>query len=185
MDVLLWSNPQHYDPDICQLDIRQLPLVQAFLSTLDAETRCRRFGVPVSDAVLDLHAISALDNAALMLGIFSEQRLRGMLELYRRGGSDVMELLMVVERGSRRRGMGSRLLNASMLHALNMDARSVDLIYASDNWPMRRLVQRAGARIDLAFGTFRARIDLAQRPTIARHLGTPIADDLPAIRRAT
>ncbi|MCK1724654.1 MULTISPECIES: GNAT family N-acetyltransferase [unclassified Bradyrhizobium] len=178
----LWFNPHHSDPDIRQLDIGQLPSVQAFLSRLDAETRCRRFGAPLSDAALDLHAITALENAELMLGIFSEQRLRGMLELYRQGGSRVMELLIVVEGASRRRGMGRHLLNASMLQALDMDARSVDLIYTSDNWPMRRLAQRAGARIDLAFGTFRARIDLAQKPIITRHLRIPIADDLPEIK---
>ncbi|TYO62707.1 GNAT family N-acetyltransferase [Bradyrhizobium hipponense] len=180
-DVPLWFGPQPSDPDIHQLDIGQLPSVQAFLSRLDAETRCRRFGAPLSDAALDLQAITALENAELMLGIFSEQGLRGMLELYRKGGSSVMELLIVVEGASRRRGMGRRLLNASMRQALDMDARSVDLIYTSDNWPMRRLAQRAGARIDLAFGTFRARIDLAQKPIITRHLRIPIADDLPEI----
>lgn len=183
MDVPLWSNPRHFDPDIRQLDIGQLPSVQAFLSGLDPETRSRRFGAPVSDAVLDLQAISALDNAALMLGIFSERRLRGMLELYRLGGSDVMELLIVVERASRRRGMGRRLLHVSMLRALGMQARSLDLTYTSDNWPMRSFAQNAGATIDLAFGAFRARIELAQRPAITRHLRIPIADDLPALER--
>lgn len=152
-----------------------------FLSRLDTESRCRRFGAPLSDAALDLQAITALENAELMLGIFSEQRLRGLLELYRQGGSGVMELLIVVEGASRRRGMGRRLLNASMLQALDMDARSVDLVYTSDNWPMRRLAQRAGARIDLSFGAFRARIDLVQRPIITRHLRIPIADDLPGV----
>ncbi len=171
------SSPQQPDLDIRQLDIGQLPSVQAFLSGLDAETRCRRFGAPLSDTALDLQAIAALENAELMLGIFSEQRLRGLLELYRHGSSSVMELLIVVEGASRRRGLGRRLLNASMLRALDMDVPCVDLIYASDNWPMRRLAQSAGARIDLSFGTFRARINLAQRPIITRHLRTPVADD--------
>jgi hypothetical protein len=177
-EVPAWSNPQYFDPQIRHLDIGQLPSIQAFLSGLDPETRCRRFGLLVSDAALDQHAVSALDNAALMLGIFSEQRLRGLLELYGRRGSSVMDLLLVVERASRRCGLGWRLIDASMRQATQMEARSVDLIYASDNWPMRRIAQKAGGTIDLVFGTFRARIDLASRRTFTRHLRIPVADDL-------
>ena len=184
-EVPAWPSPQHFDPEIRHLDIGQLPSIQAFLSGLDPETRCRRFGPLVSDAALDQHAVSALDNAALVLGIFSEQRLRGILELYGRSGSSVMELLLVVERASRRRGMGWRLIDASMRQATQMEARSVDLIYASDNWPMRRIAQKAGGSIDLVFGTFRARIDLASQRTITRHLRTPFADDLQGTESST
>lgn len=180
-DVPLWSNPQGPDLDIRQLDIGQLPSVRKFLSGLDTESRCRRFGAPLSNAELELLAITALETAELMLGIFTEQRLRGILELYRQGSSCGMELLIVVERASRRRGMAQRLLNASMVQAFGLDARSVDLIYTSDNWPMRRLAQRAGARIDLAFGTFRARIDLARKPIIPRHLTIPTVDELQGV----
>lgn len=180
-DVPLWSNPQRPDLDIRQLDIGQLPSLRTFLFGLDAETRCCRFGAPLSDAQLELLAITALENAELLLGIFSEQRLRGILELYRQDSSRVMELLIVVERASRRRGMGRRLLNASMVQASGLDARSVDLIYMGDNWPMRRLAQRAGARIDLAFGTFRARINLDWNPIIPRHLTIPTVDELPGL----
>jgi GNAT superfamily N-acetyltransferase len=177
-EVPAWSSPQHFDAEIRHLDIGQLPSIQAFLSGLDQETRCRRFGPLISNAALDQYAVNALDNAALMLGIFSEQRLRGLLELYGRTGSSVVELLLVVERASRRCGLGWRLIDASMRHATQMGARCVDLIYASDNWPMRRIAQKAGGTIDLVFGTFRARIDLASRPTITNHLGLPVADVL-------
>jgi GNAT superfamily N-acetyltransferase len=177
-EVPAWSSPQHFDPEIRHLDIGQLPSIQAFLSGLDQETRCRRFGPLISNAALDQYAVSALDNAALMLGIFSEQRLRGLLELYGRTGSSVVELLLVVERTSRRCGLGWRLIDASMRYATQMGARCVDLIYASDNWPMRRIAQKAGGTIDLVFGTFRARIDLASRPTITNHLGLPVTDVL-------
>jgi hypothetical protein len=177
-EVPACSRPQHFDPEIRHLDIGQLPSIQAFLSGLDPETRCRRFGPLISNAALDQYAVSALDNAALMLGIFSEQRLRGLLELYERSGPGVMELLLVVERASRCCGLGWRLIDASMRQATQMGTRCVDLIYPSDNWPMRRIAQKAGGTIDLVFGTFRARIDLASRPAITSHLGLPVTDVL-------
>jgi hypothetical protein len=184
-EVPAWSSPQHFDPEIRHLDVGQLPSIQAFFSGLDPETRCRRFGPLISNAALDQYAVSALDNAALMLGIFSEQRLRGLLELYGGSGSSVMDLLLVVERASRRCGLGWRLINASLRQATQMGARSVDLIYASDNWPMRKIAQKAGGTIDLVFGTFRARIDLASRPTITSHLALPVTDVLQATESNT
>lgn len=147
-------------PDICRLEPLHISAIRRFLIGLDPETRWHRFGEPMSDAALELYSTRTLRNACLVLGVFCNQQLRGVLELYRRDIAGRIALWLVVERDSRRLGMGWRLLDASIQHGPLIDARSYDLSFSRDNWPMRRLAHKAKARLDLALDTYRARIDL-------------------------
>jgi len=156
------------------LHIGDLLSIQGFLTGLDAESRQIRFGIPVSDAALGRHAVQALENASLLLGISSEQKLCAMLELYARDFG-VMEAVLVVGPTWRRRGMASRLINASAGWAVGTGAHSLDLLYSTDNWPMRTIAQKTGARVDFAFGAYRARIDLADHQANIKSL--PILGD--------
>ncbi|MGY4629134.1 hypothetical protein [Bradyrhizobium sp. USDA 4486] len=168
------------DPAVHRLDARHLPAVHRFFTGLDPETRWGRFGGPVSDAAAELHAVSALQDTSLMLGVFTRHRLCGILELYPRVICGEMELLLVVEQDSRGQRLGWRLVEAALRCAPLIGARSYQLAYSRDNWPMRRIAHRAQARLDLEFGTYRACIDVRHPRFVATDLESALCSDIVA-----
>ncbi|MFL6305736.1 MAG: GNAT family N-acetyltransferase [Candidatus Sulfotelmatobacter sp.] len=112
---------------------------------LDRETRCRRFGHAASDESLRAHAIKALNDAACLTGIFVDGALRGVLELYSCAPAPIIEAAIVVDKGWRRRGLGHELLS----QARASETQNMRLVFTRDNWPMRYLTTKMGARFDL------------------------------------
>jgi GNAT superfamily N-acetyltransferase len=64
---------------------------------------------------------------------------------------DVAEAAFVVDPALRNRGLGTALLEATVLAARNRGHRAIRVICLRDNWPMRRLAQKAEAGLMLTF----------------------------------
>ena len=127
------------------------------LVSLDLESRCSRFGYAASDAALITHSRSALQNSCSMLGILTNDKLLGLAEIYRRDDAHY-EVSFVVERPSRRRGHGWRLLRSSMHWARKANAASLQMIFPRHNWAMRKLAAKARAQLDLSLDELNAEI---------------------------
>ncbi len=122
-------------------------------------SRKSRFGSPACDAGVLAHATHALNSATLLLAVSAGPRLCGLLEAYA-CDSGRLEIALAVERCMRRRGIGWRLMQAAMEHGPLIGAARLQLIFAGDNWAMRRIAQKANARLDIVFGQICADIDL-------------------------
>jgi GNAT superfamily N-acetyltransferase len=120
--------------------------------SLEPSTRCSRFGQAASDAALANHAKCALANADWIVGAFLEDRLQGVVEIYSGGPGDGAEAAFVVERESRRQGLGWALLRAAMEIAANAEKKTLRMIFSRHNWGMRKLAAKAGGRLDVILG---------------------------------
>lgn len=145
-------------PGVARFDLDDAPKLQRFFARLDRESLHCRFGHEVCGAAIRAHALKALGDASWVFGGFVDGELRGVLELYAIAPRK-FEVGLIVEQGWRRRGLASALL----CHAMCADGVSGGLrfVFARGNWPMRALVMKANARLDLAFDEICAEIDLA------------------------
>src|SRR5262249_42960688 len=84
-------------PEIRRLEEPADREFQHLLVGLDRASRCARFGYAASDDSLVAHATTALKTASNVIGIYIENRLRGVLEAYRGGRGDHAEVALVVE----------------------------------------------------------------------------------------
>jgi len=145
-------------PQIALIDDDQIDVVQDFLLRLDRESRWRRFGHAASDAALVAHARTALDEASGVIGIAIDGTLRGILEIYSCAPRPFCEAALVVDPAWRRRGLGFALLRAAARFSCNSGGGGIRLIFTRDNWPMRKLADRAQARFDLVLDEISAEI---------------------------
>jgi GNAT superfamily N-acetyltransferase len=120
--------------------------------SLEPSARCSGFGQAASDATLANHAKCALANADWIVGAFLEDRLQGVVEIYSGGPGDGAEAAFVVERESRRQGLGWALLRAAMEIAANAEKKTLRMIFSRHNWGMRKLAAKAGGRLDVILG---------------------------------
>jgi len=134
--------------------------IDELLVSLDLDSRCSRFGYAASDAALVTHSRSALQNACSTLGIFTNDKLSGIAEIYQRDDAHY-EVSFVVERPSRRRGHGWRLLRSSMHWAQKANAASLQMIFSRHNWAMRKLAAKARAKLDLSLDELNAEIRIS------------------------
>jgi GNAT superfamily N-acetyltransferase len=148
-------------PRIARLSADDLPLIERFLLDTDIETRASRFGSVRSDAGLVAYARDTMKQARLLLGLFIDDSLRGVLEAHH-CGKQRMEVALIVAHAFRRKGVGTALLREAVAHGELIDALTYQLIFAPDNWAMRRIAQKSNARLDLVLGEFCADIDLSQ-----------------------
>lgn len=158
--------------DIERLDANHRDAVETLLLTLDQDARKGRFGGVTCDAAIRAHAKRAVDEAPVLLGAFAGRRLCGMLEA-NACDADSMEVALVVEPGLRRQGIGWSLLRAVIEHGRRNGVARLQLNFAGDNWAMRRIVQKADARLDLKFGQICADVELC---------GVSTTIDGPAVR---
>jgi GNAT superfamily N-acetyltransferase len=132
------------------------------LLNLDKPSRSIRFDGTVSDECLVRHCCCAFSGAAWIAGTFVDDGLRGVVEVYDIGDSRTVEAAFVVEQGWRRRGLGSALLKAAIQWAIETDRIMLRMVFSRHNWPMRKLVSNAQARLDLRFDEITA--DIAVGP---------------------
>jgi GNAT superfamily N-acetyltransferase len=137
-------------PETIRLGPQHEAELSDFLLKLDRVSRISRFGCAASDAQLLEHQQSAFDAAAWVGGVFVEQRLRGVVELYALGSNPIVEVELVVEPGWRRRGLGTAMLQAARRWAAENHRTMMRLVFSNGNWPMRKLAGSAGGQFDPA-----------------------------------
>ena len=143
-----------------QLDLRHYRQFQTLLIQLDQHSRCSRFGFPASDAALTAHAGSAFQYSSRIIGAFVDNRLSGVLEVYRGTDEEPAKVEIVVEQRFRRNGIATALLRCAAQWAASNDVYGLRLVFSRYNWPMRQLVRRANARLDVLLGEICADIQV-------------------------
>lgn len=142
------------------LDACAAAAIERLLGGLDFAARCARYGWIGSDAPLVGH-VEGLVGTRHTLGLFVANELVGCVEIYRENPF-YAEASLVVDPHWRRQGYGRALLDAALSWAVWNAVTTIRLNFARHNWPMRRLVADAGARLNIAHDEICAEIAVAE-----------------------
>jgi GNAT superfamily N-acetyltransferase len=145
---------------IQSLDFSHSTHFQRILSGLDQSSLRHRVGPLTRDDCLNEHANCALATAPRIFGVFVGESLQGVLELYDGEAPGHVDVIFVVERPWRNKGLDWALLGAAMEWVRQSETRSIRMIFSRDNWPMRALAHRANAQLSLAFDEISACINV-------------------------
>jgi ribosomal protein S18 acetylase RimI-like enzyme len=126
---------------------------------LGRESRRRRFMAALPDSAMRL--IAGRASPDLVLGIRSERRVVGVVEIFRGAGSHA-EIGISVEDAFQGRGFGRALLTHGLAAAERIGVTTADLFFASDNRGIRHLVSAAGGCIIQNGPECEAHIDCAR-----------------------
>jgi GNAT superfamily N-acetyltransferase len=129
--------------DECRSDFVDL------LVGLDRPSRCSRFGFAANDAILAKHAGTAIERASKVIGIYTDKRLRGVLEAYPCSNEGPTKIAVVVDQNWRRQGLGIALIYSAQQWASSQQLQVLRLIFSRANWPMRHLAHKLNARLDV------------------------------------
>ena len=132
-------------------------------------SRQRRFMMVLPDNSLQLVADRA--NPDVVLGIKAENRIIGVLELFK-GDDGHAEIGISVEDRYQGQGFGKALFLDGLAAADKLEVRTADLYFASENQGIRGLVIAAGGKIMQHGAECEAQIDIPHfimRHDLARH----------------
>jgi GNAT superfamily N-acetyltransferase len=124
------------------------------LVRLDAESRARRFGGGVSDAYIRNYVTPSMWLDSIVHGFFVNGKLRGAAELRPIGGrlSKQAEAAFSVEHDWQSNGVGSALLERTLLTARNRGIAHLHMACLSDNRRMQQLARKFDAELSFDFG---------------------------------
>lgn len=101
-----------------------------------------------------------------LAGALNAGRLIGVVEVFAtRNG--VAEVAFAIDADWRRRGLGFALLEAATRWAEQAGVATLRMFILRNNWPMRRLAHKAGARLDFDLDEIRADIAIATAASLA------------------
>ena len=125
------------------------------LLRLDTESRGRRFGGGVSDAYIRSYVTPSMWLDAVVHGFFVSGTLRGAAELRPIGGrlSKQAEAAFSVETDWQSHGVGSALLERTLLTARNRGIRHLHMACLADNRRMQQLARKFDAELSFDFGS--------------------------------
>jgi len=151
--------------------IRKLWIGEAYkyrdhLLRLDQESRHRRFGGGVSDAYIRNYVDTAMWLDAIVHGFFVDGALRGAAELRPIGGrfSKEGEAAFSVEKPWQGHGVGSALLERTILAARNRGIAHLRMACLAANRRMQQLARKFDAELGFDFGEVVAEVT-APHPT--------------------
>jgi GNAT superfamily N-acetyltransferase len=125
--------------------------VRDFYVSLSADDRRRRFCCSLSDATISGYVDRLNFMRDTVLGAFDEQaQIVGLAELVR--GPDKSEMAFSVRPDWRGQKIGTMLMQRLLSRARMCGARTVFVMFLSDNTPMRRMALRAGMSVQTADG---------------------------------
>lgn len=124
------------------------------LLRLDPESRTRRFGGGVSDAYIRNYVTSSMWLDSVVYGFFVDGTLRGAAELRPIGGrlSKQAEAAFSVEQAWQSHGVGSALLQHTILTARNRGIAHLHMACLADNRRMQQLARKFDAELSFDFG---------------------------------
>jgi len=136
------------------------------LLRLDAESRRNRFGGAVSDEFIANYAELSRGLDAVMHGFFVEGVLRGVAELRPLGDgfAHEAEAAFSIEKPWQSHGVGSALLERTLLAARNRGIRLMHMACLANNARMVELAKKFDAELTFDFGSVVGEVEAA-RPT--------------------
>jgi GNAT superfamily N-acetyltransferase len=131
------------------------------LLRLDADSRSRRFSGAVADAFIARHAASTNDIGVVVHGFFVDGVLRGAAELrpYGVGFAREGEAAFSIENPWQSQGVGSVLLERTLLSARNRGIASLHMHCLAENRRMQQLACKFEADLKFDFGSVVGDVD--------------------------
>ena len=162
---------------IRKLWISETDAYRDHLLRLDPESRHRRFSGAVSDDFIANHASSATGLSVVVHGFFVDGILRGAAELRRFGSMLVREgeAAFSIEQPWQSHGVGTVLLERTLLSARNRGIKSLQMHCLADNKRMQQLACKYDAELSFDFGTIVGEV-ATPRPTPLSLIREIIAD---------
>ena len=134
------------------------------LLRLDPESRYRRFSGAVSDEYIRRYAAKAFDVGTVIHGFFVDGVLRGVGELHPVGSvfTRDAEAAFSIEQPWQSHGVGTVLLERTLLSARNRGVKSLQMNCLSENSRMQSLVRKFEADLSFDFGGVVGEVDPPQ-----------------------
>ena len=131
------------------------------LLRLDLDSRYRRFSGAVSDDYIQRYAGKARDIGAVIHGFFVDGKLRGLGELHPLGSlfAREAEAAFSVEQPWQSQGVGTVLLERTLLSARNRGIKSLHMHCLAENARMQQLARKFDADLSFDFGSVVGEVD--------------------------
>ena len=152
---------------IRKLWINETDAYRDHLLRLDRDSRYRRFSGTVSDDFIARHAATANEAGVVVYGFFIDGVLRGAAELRPLGSmfSHEGEAAFSIEQPWQSHGVGTVLLERTLLSARNRGITSLHMLCLADNQRMQQLARKFDAELSSISAASSARsIRRARRP---------------------
>ena len=121
------------------------------LLRLDPDSRRNRFGGTVADDMIRRYAATSDGSDVVLHGFFVDGVLRGVADL-RIAGREA-EAAFSIEKPWQSHGVGTALLERSLLTARNRGVKRVQVCCLMENWRMQQLARKFEAELVFDFGT--------------------------------
>ena len=131
------------------------------LLRLDHESRHRRFSGAVADEVIARHAATASGLGVVVYGFFVDGVMRGAAELRQSGSlfSHEAEAAFSIEQPWQSHGVGTELLERTLLSARNRGVNSLRMDCLAENQRMQQLARKFDAEFSFDFGSVVGEVD--------------------------
>ena len=172
------KEPLADDGVIRKLWIAETARYRDHLLRLDASSRHNRFGAGVSDDFIRNYVKTMFGLGAVVHGYFSEGILRGAAELRPLGpafGREA-EAAFSIEPDWQSHGIGSALLDRTLLAARNRGIKTLHMACLANNRRMQELARKFAAELSFDFGEVVGEV-AAARPTPLSVLRELVADN--------
>ena len=139
------------------------------LLRLDPDSRRRRFSGAVSDECIARHAATANEIGVVVHGFFIDGVLRGAAELRRIGSTfnHEAEAAFSIEQPWQSHGVGTELLERTLLSARNRGVTSLHMHCLADNQRMQQLARKFEAGLKFDFGSVIGEVDPSRYTTLS------------------
>ncbi|HEY5305283.1 MAG TPA: GNAT family N-acetyltransferase [Pseudolabrys sp.] len=146
---------------IRKLWVGETDAYRGHLLRLDHESRCRRFSGAVSDDFIARHAATAKGIGVVVHGFFVDGELRGAAELRQNGSlfAHEAEAAFSIEQPWQSLGVGTELLERTLLSARNRGFKLLRMDCLADNRRMQQLARKFDADLTFDFGSVIGEVD--------------------------
>jgi GNAT superfamily N-acetyltransferase len=154
-------DPLPDDGIVRKLWIGETDAYRDHLLRLDHDSCYRRFSGAVSDEVIARHAATANDIGVVVHGFFVDGVLRGAAELRPSGPlfKHEAEAAFSIEQPWQSHGVGTVLLERTLLSARNRGITSLHMLCLADNRRMQQLARKFQAGFKFDFGSVVGEVD--------------------------
>lgn len=145
------------------------------LKRLDPESRRNRFGGAVADSFIDDFATRTFRREVVLHGFFADGVLRGVGELRMLDFAGEAEAAFSIEQEWQSHGIGSALLERTLLAARNRGIKLLHMACLAHNKRMQQLARKFDAELSFDFGSVVGEVE-APHPTPLSVLREALAD---------